>query len=633
MKKWYHLLCLLILSSFASYGQNVYQHFSELNGMEDYNANTNLLYRINLHQYSNYYDHLDNSIYLLNVKANSDSLFQSDFNDFNLTLSSRSVAGYDFWDKDPHKFIVCGADGSGPLDLNFTLLDRFDKSNLFNQWGWVQFIGISRQNDSLVYCTYSGYGLQLFKSTTGGMTWDTVSNFEANSLSPYNDKVLFTTSDNKLIKTTDGGLTQSVVDSILLNANRSDQLFYDKDSNYIYSAVTIYLDNRVYKLSVSNHKGDANTWQVKFTSPSQIYLSVDNAVTGSIYLATGRYIYHSTDFGNTFSLFQTFDRKLVGMYKKPGSSKLYAATYNTIYELDGPDINIIKKIPLDKEIFKYDPLDIGNKWVYKGTFFVPEDQHSFVQTNEVIKDTVMANQQSYKLIQSIRIDNSTSYIQLGYFYERIDSLTGKVYAWEKFSGTEHQIDDLSSTLGDSINVSRFGLVNGPTSFDSLYFKNVLGMSKEYHVFHSLTNPLGYGDRYSLSKDLGLTYRLSSDDQIFNEFVIKGAVIKGIVYGDTSTIVGITDKTLTPPKEYVLSQNYPNPFNPNTVISYSLPSASNIILIVYNTIGQTVKVLQNGFRNAGNYSVTFNASGLPSGIYFYKLEAGQFSKVKKMILIK
>jgi uncharacterized protein (TIGR02145 family) len=88
-----------------------------------------------------------------------------------------------------------------------------------------------------------------------------------------------------------------------------------------------------------------------------------------------------------------------------------------------------------------------------------------------------------------------------------------------------------------------------------------------------------------------------------------------------------------PKNYELSQNFPNPFNPNTVISYSLPLASNVRLIVYNSLGQTVKVLENGFKNAGSYSVNFNASELPSGTYYYKIEVGQFSQIKKMMLLK
>src|ERR1035437_9295881 len=108
MKKWYLFLCLLILTSFASYGQNVYQHFSELNGMEDYNGNTNLLYRIySLYQDSNTYNN-GNSIYLLNVVNKIDSLFQSDYGYNNKYTGGgfRVISGYDFWEKNPYKFIV-----------------------------------------------------------------------------------------------------------------------------------------------------------------------------------------------------------------------------------------------------------------------------------------------------------------------------------------------------------------------------------------------------------------------------------------------------------------------------------------------------------------------------------------------
>jgi hypothetical protein len=85
--------------------------------------------------------------------------------------------------------------------------------------------------------------------------------------------------------------------------------------------------------------------------------------------------------------------------------------------------------------------------------------------------------------------------------------------------------------------------------------------------------------------------------------------------------------------YYLGQNYPNPFNPSTIIEYSLPEASNIKLSVFNALGQQVKIVENVFKNAGNYQVTLNANDLNSGIYFYKIEAGQFSQIRKMILVK
>ncbi len=88
-----------------------------------------------------------------------------------------------------------------------------------------------------------------------------------------------------------------------------------------------------------------------------------------------------------------------------------------------------------------------------------------------------------------------------------------------------------------------------------------------------------------------------------------------------------------PAAYTLDQNYPNPFNPSTIISYSLPQGANVKLVIYNSLGQELSTLINKFENAGIHNVNFNASNLTSGMYFYKLEAGSFSQVKKMIFLK
>ncbi|MEJ2616010.1 MAG: family 16 glycosylhydrolase [Ignavibacteriaceae bacterium] len=85
--------------------------------------------------------------------------------------------------------------------------------------------------------------------------------------------------------------------------------------------------------------------------------------------------------------------------------------------------------------------------------------------------------------------------------------------------------------------------------------------------------------------------------------------------------------------YSLNQNYPNPFNPVTTISYSITQNSFVKLIVYNILGQPVKILVNRELTAGSYHKEFNAAGLSSGVYFYKLTAGNFSQMKKMIFLK
>jgi hypothetical protein len=88
-----------------------------------------------------------------------------------------------------------------------------------------------------------------------------------------------------------------------------------------------------------------------------------------------------------------------------------------------------------------------------------------------------------------------------------------------------------------------------------------------------------------------------------------------------------------PLVYNLAQNYPNPFNPTTNILYSLPQQSNVKLRVYNILGQMVMELFNGPQVAGNHIVAFDASKFASGVYFYRLEAGSYMNVKKMILLK
>lgn len=88
-----------------------------------------------------------------------------------------------------------------------------------------------------------------------------------------------------------------------------------------------------------------------------------------------------------------------------------------------------------------------------------------------------------------------------------------------------------------------------------------------------------------------------------------------------------------PDEYMLGPNYPNPFNPSTVIRYSLPEEVRVRLAVYDMLGRQVQVLVDGQRPAGIHEVKFEAAGLPSGTYLYRVEAGGFSDTGMMSLIK
>ena len=88
-----------------------------------------------------------------------------------------------------------------------------------------------------------------------------------------------------------------------------------------------------------------------------------------------------------------------------------------------------------------------------------------------------------------------------------------------------------------------------------------------------------------------------------------------------------------PASYLLAQNYPNPFNPSTEISFTVPSRSHVTLTVFNLLGMQVAELVNGEKEAGSYNVLFNASTMASGVYFYRLQAGNFLQTRKMVLLK
>jgi len=101
---------------------------------------------------------------------------------------------------------------------------------------------------------------------------------------------------------------------------------------------------------------------------------------------------------------------------------------------------------------------------------------------------------------------------------------------------------------------------------------------------------------------------------------------------TSGISDVANENNIPGK-FQLSQNFPNPFNPETTIYYEIQNSGNVVLKIFDVMGRELKTIVNSYQIPGQYSVKFNASYLPSGIYFYQLINGRNVAVKKMMLIK
>ena len=126
------------------------------------------------------------------------------------------------------------------------------------------------------------------------------------------------------------------------------------------------------------------------------------------------------------------------------------------------------------------------------------------------------------------------------------------------------------------------------------------------------------------------WRLRADEKPLSLFVGSAAWSDTVMF-TTGTRTSIGDELL--PNKYLLNQNYPNPFNPSTQIHYALPEATHVTLEVFNSVGQKVMKLVNGQKTAGYHTATFDATGLSSGVYLYKLSTQSFTETKKMLLVK
>lgn len=148
-----------------------------------------------------------------------------------------------------------------------------------------------------------------------------------------------------------------------------------------------------------------------------------------------------------------------------------------------------------------------------------------------------------------------------------------------------------------------------------------------------TAPVG---TYSLNGKLGdydLGTIIAQDSFNFYKTASDAGVGTGAWFVDSGEDFEALQSSEVLPEAYSLGQNYPNPFNPTTTIQYALPADGQVVLSVYNVNGSLVATVVDGYRTVGHHSVTFDASGLTSGVYFYQMTAGDYTSMRKMVLMK
>ncbi len=476
---------------------------------------------------------------------------------------------------------------------------------------------------------------------------------------------------NRLFASTWGGLYISDNDAAswrIASAAPPDNYF-----TRFYSKDNVLFGSSNGGVFVSYDNGD--TWQ-RLTSVGKYNFTTINGKGNVVIAGTEKQgLYISTDLGQSWSVNYVSKKLFVGFFSC-GGNILYARASSN--EVDG-----LFRLRENSEQWdslgmgEHDPVDIlvDNTTLYMGGYdgiYKSDDEgNNWTKISSYLFDV----QRMIKTSSGWLVASYSSGLQFS---------KNNMYTWGRLSPgdftynprTELAAEDdlivMSSTMERRVS-SNFG----DSWFSTYSFKDITWIKILHNKFFiSGTIPGLYR-----SSDYGATWQLSATDSLYKmiyDFMIYEDKIyllinSGVYYSaddgetwiktgeglptSTSGRLGITNNYLyanlnsgmyrikrneivsvesqeeITPGSFSLAQNFPNPFNPSTTISFSLPSAQNVTLKVYDILGKEIATLVNEYKQAGSYSINFNAKNLSSGVYLYQIQAGNLIDTKKMILIK
>jgi Secretion system C-terminal sorting domain len=263
------------------------------------------------------------------------------------------------------------------------------------------------------------------------------------------------------------------------------------------------------------------------------------------------------------------------------------------------------------------PYHVGDTWQYT------LDNTNIIYDTDIIvadsTDSIGGHYLKYEGDSRYRYHIDTSYNVYGlippaqdfYRHFKLDAEIGESWLWVPLQS----LDSIRAKVVDIYPSTIFGI-------------NTMIKEFEYWMFLSPSDSLWLATRF-LAVDFGLIAFWGEPGPFYH---LTGALIDSVLYG---FIVGIDEPRSQPifPKTVELFQNYPNPFNPNTTIEYHLNRVAWVVLEIYNSLGQKIRTIINELQTSGNHKMQFDGSQLPSGLYYYRLEADGFTQQKKMLLIK
>jgi photosystem II stability/assembly factor-like uncharacterized protein len=580
-----------------------------------------------------------------------------------LSGTSESLNSVHFLDQDTG-FIV-GDNGlllksyDGGANWNSKIISNYN----FNDFNDVYFL-----NHQIGFACHYG---RVFKTTNGGITWNSQNIYENwYDITFISDSVGFIAGrEGRLLRTTDQGnnwITIQLPTSKKLNSIKFiiDSIGYVVGENVIFKTINY-----------------GNDWDT-ITPPKPVTTLEDQfffSEVNGILVGSGGRIFRTIDGGTNWNLYSPGTRanfrKLINLgdsslYATAGSSILRSNDFgiswlqifqapNFIHSISFPTIEIGYAISYGD---LYKTTDTGSNWemithigdvntmdfVNNNFGFTAGDQRRIFKTSDGGLTWYEVNTPNNFWLTSIDMADSLHGCAVG--------LVSMTYYTSNGGETWHLVDlyppeiqflrvkmyDRYRGIATALYGQIYKTTNGGLSWTERNSGVITALYDVFYLNQDVIYVTGEGGVILKSTNAGETWSMEQQvtrNDLYSIVLLNSNLgfatgVEGTIlrYGDIPTSL-VLDNQNTIPSTLSLSQNYPNPFNPTTIISWQSPVGSWQILKIYDVLGNEVVTLVDEYRQAGNYEVEFSAANLPSGVYFYRIQAGSYIETRKMVLLR